>query len=79
MATDIAAPVGDGLDPTRDQSGAVAIGLAQHGIPGLRGQVAASGRTPFGRLFPRLRQRGLTSSKDDLETFGALADAMFER
>jgi hypothetical protein len=85
MATDIAAPVEDGLDPTRDQSGPVAIGLAQHGIPGLRGQVAASGRTPFGRLFPNLEPRRLASSeddlssKDDLETFRALADAMIER
>ena len=79
MATDTASPVEDGLDPSRDESGPVTIGLAQHGIPGLRGQVAASERTPFGQLFPELRQRGLTSSTDDLETVHALADAMIER
>jgi hypothetical protein len=80
MATDTAAPVEDGLDPAREESGPVAVGLAQHGIPGLRGQVAASGRSPFGQLFPTLeQQRGLTASKDDLETFGNLANAMIER
>ena len=80
MATDIAAPVEDGLDPNRDESGPVAIGLAQHGIPGVRGQVAASGKTPFGQLFPKLEQeRPLTTSEDDLDSLKALADAMIER
>jgi hypothetical protein len=79
MATDIAAPVGDGLDPNRDESGPVAVGLAQHGIPGVRGQVAASEGARFGRLFPELRQRGRTASKDELETLEALAGAMIER
>ena len=79
MATDIAAPVEDGLDPNRDESGPVAIGLARHGIPGLRGQVAASAGARFGQLFEDLGQRGLTGSKDDLEPFRALAGAMIER
>jgi hypothetical protein len=79
MATDIAAPVDDGLDPNRDESGPVAIGLAQHGIPGVRGQVAASEGARFGRLFEELQQDGETASKDDLDTFRALADAMIER
>jgi heme peroxidase len=80
MATDIAAPAENGLDPNRDELGPVAIGLAQHGIPGVRGQVAASGRTPFGQLFPRLEQElGLTTSEDDLDSLKALAQAMIER
>jgi heme peroxidase len=79
MATDIAAPVEDDLDPSRDESGPVAIGLAQHGIPGLRGQVAASEGAHFGQLFEDLRQPGLKGSKDDLETLQALAEAMIER
>jgi hypothetical protein len=79
MATDIAAPVEDGRDPNRDESGPVAIGLAQHGIPGVRGQVAASDGAHFGQLFAELRQRGLKSSKDDLDTLKAVAGAMIER
>jgi hypothetical protein len=79
MATDIAAPVEDGLDPNRDARGPVAIGLAQHGIPGVRGQVAASDGARFGQLFPELRQRGEKRSNDDLETLKALAGAMIER
>jgi heme peroxidase len=79
MATDIAAPVEDGLDPNRDESGPVAIGLSRHGIPGVRGQVAASEGAHFGRMFEDLRQRGLEGSKVDLETLQALADAMIER
>jgi hypothetical protein len=80
MATDIAAPVEDRLDPTRDELGPVAIGLARHGMPGVRGQVAASDGAHFGQLFEELRQpRGLTDSKDDLETFEDLAGAMIER
>jgi hypothetical protein len=80
MATDIAAPAENGLDPNRDELGPVAIGLAQHGIPGVRGQVAASGKTPFGQLFPKLEQeRPLTTSEDDPDSLKALADAMIER
>jgi Animal haem peroxidase len=80
MATDIAAPAENGLDPNRDELGPVAIGLAQHGIPGVRGQVAASGKTPFGQLFPELEQkRPLTTSEDDPDSLKALADAMIER
>jgi hypothetical protein len=78
MTTDIAAPVQDGLDPNRDESGPVAIGLSRHGIPGLRGQVAAS-EAHFGQLFEDLRQRGLAGAKEDLDTLGALAGEMIER
>ena len=79
MATDIAAPVEDGLDPNRDESGPVAIGLARHGIPGLRGQVAASEGARFGQMFEDLGPRGRKSSQVDLETLRALAGAMIER
>jgi hypothetical protein len=79
MATDTAAPVEDGLDPNRDESGPVAIGLGRHGIPGLRGQVAGSGGARFGQMFGELRQRGEAGPKVDLETLSALAGAMIQR
>jgi hypothetical protein len=79
MATDIAARLEDGLDPNRDESGPVAIGLAQHGIPGVRGQVAASDGARFGWMFDEPAQRGETASKADLDTLGALANAMIAR
>jgi len=82
MASDIAAPVADGLDPNRDASGPVAIGLARHGIPGLRGQVAASD-AHFGRMFAGRDGERATAdrelSKVDDASLVALADAMIKR
>jgi heme peroxidase len=78
MATDIAAPVEHGLDPNRDESGPVAIGLARHGIPGLRGQVAASD-AHFGHMFEDLSHRGETASSVDGDALRALAEQLIER
>ena len=80
MATDIATPVEDGLDPNRDDSEPVAIGLGRHGIPGVRGQVAASDGAHFGQMFEELRQDPSEGSRVDLErTFRTLAGAMIAR
>jgi hypothetical protein len=75
MATDVAGPVEHGLDPNRDESGPVAIGLSRHGIPGLRGQVAASEGAHYGRLFRDLEPRGQRDVRDpevdaDLRSLG---------
>jgi Animal haem peroxidase len=83
MATDIAAPVEHGLDPNRNESGPVAVGLARHGIPGLRGQVAAS-EAHFGRMFadPDEVKRSTVDrelSKVDDGSLVALANAMIKR
>ena len=51
MATNVVPAADRGLDRNRDRSRRVAIGLARHGIPGLRGQVAASDGARFGRMF----------------------------
>jgi hypothetical protein len=59
------------LDHSRDRVDRAAIGLARHGIPGLRGQVAASDDARFGRMF-----KDLESNKLDPVVLAALASAM---
>jgi hypothetical protein len=51
VAADVAATDPPELDKRRDASQRAVVGLARHGIPGLRGQVAPSEGARFGRMF----------------------------
>jgi hypothetical protein len=51
VAADVAATDPPELDERRDESRRAVVGLAGHGIPGVRGQVAPSEGARFGRIF----------------------------
>jgi hypothetical protein len=75
MSGDVAVAPERGLDENRDRSDRVGVGLARHGIPGLRGQVEEGAR--YGYMFSRLAQeRRRTEVLPD--AFSALASAMIE-
>jgi hypothetical protein len=76
MSADAVSEADRGLDRSRDRSPRVTLGLARHGIPGLRGQVAASEGARFGSMFADL---DLEPAPLDLDTAAALASAMIER
>jgi heme peroxidase len=65
------------LDESRDRSGRVAVGLARHGIPGLRAQAAGGGGARYGRMF-NLGQDELDANRLDVDTLNTLAKAMIE-
>jgi hypothetical protein len=69
VAADAAATNPPELDERRDESRRAVVGLAGHGIPGVRGQVAPSEGARFGRMFAK------GTSVDD-HTIVQLAEAM---
>jgi hypothetical protein len=62
------------LDENRDQPRRAAVGLARHGMPGLRGQAPTGGGARFGSMFPDLKAASLSD-----EEAAALAAAMIEQ
>jgi Animal haem peroxidase len=78
MPDDIAIAAERDVDESRDRSGRVAVGLARHGIPGLREQAAPSEGARYGRMFD-LDQDELEAHELDPDTLEALADAMIAR
>jgi hypothetical protein len=65
------------LDPSRDRSRRVPVGLARHGIPGLRAQAAGGGGARYGRMFD-LDEDELDGNELDPDVLEALAGAMIE-
>jgi hypothetical protein len=77
MLEDIAVARERDLDRSRDRTRRVPIGLARHGIPGLRAQAAGGGGARYGRMFD-LDEHELAANELDLDTLEALAEAMIE-